>query len=72
MEILQFANCSITLGSISAMIIEEGTKIDSLCHITHNVQIGKNIQVIAGTVVNSSTHIGNNCWIGLNALLSTN
>jgi UDP-3-O-[3-hydroxymyristoyl] glucosamine N-acyltransferase len=64
-----FTNCSISRGSLSDTIIEEGTKIDSLCHIAHNVQIGKNTQVTAGTVIGGSTRIGNNCWIGLNSTI---
>jgi UDP-3-O-[3-hydroxymyristoyl] glucosamine N-acyltransferase len=64
-----FANCSIARGSISDTIIEEGTKIDSLCHIAHNVHIGKNTQVTAGTVIGGSTQIGNNCWLGLNSTI---
>jgi len=50
-----FANCSIARGSISDTIIEKGTKIDALCHIAHNVHIGTNTQVTAGTVVGGST-----------------
>lgn len=63
------ANCSISHGSISDTIIEEGTKIDSLCHIAHNVYIGRNTQVTAGTVIGGSTTIGDNCWLGLNCTL---
>jgi UDP-3-O-[3-hydroxymyristoyl] glucosamine N-acyltransferase len=64
-----FANCSIACGSISDTVIEEGTKIDALCHIAHNVHIGKNTQLTAGTVVGGSTQIGNNCWLGLNSTI---
>src|SRR5690606_15065768 len=42
-----FANCSITRGSISDTVIEEGTKIDAMCHIAHNVNIGNNTQITA-------------------------
>ena len=62
-----FANCSIARGTISDTIIEEGTKIDALCHIAQNVHIGKNSQLTAGTIVGESAHIGNHCWIGLNS-----
>jgi len=44
-------------------------KIDALCHIAHNVHIGKNTQVTAGTVIGGSTRIGNNCWLGLNSTI---
>ena len=64
-----FANCSIARGSISDTVIEEGTKIDALCHVAHNVHIGKNTQLTAGTVIGGSTTIGNNCWLGLNSTI---
>ncbi len=64
-----YANCSIARGSIRNTVIEEGTKIDALCHIAHNVHIGKNTQVTAGVVVGGSTIIGNNCWLGLNSTI---
>lgn len=64
-----FANCSIARGSISDTVIDEGTKIDALCHIAHNVHIGKNTQLTAGTVIGGSTQIGNNCWLGLNSTI---
>jgi UDP-3-O-[3-hydroxymyristoyl] glucosamine N-acyltransferase len=63
------ANCSIARGSISDTVIEEGTKIDALCHVAHNVHIGKNTQLTAGAVVGGSTEIGNNCWLGLNSTI---
>lgn len=64
-----FANCSIARGSISDTVIEEGTKIDALCHVAHNVRIGKNTQLTAGTIVGGSTQIGNSCWLGLNSTI---
>jgi UDP-3-O-[3-hydroxymyristoyl] glucosamine N-acyltransferase len=64
-----FTNCSIARGSISDTVIEEGTKIDALCHVAHNVHIGKNTQLTAGTVIGGSTTIGNNCWFGLNSTI---
>jgi len=64
-----FANCSIARGSLSDTIIGQGTKIDALCHIAHNVTIGKNTELTAGTIVGGSTTIGNNCWLGLNSTI---
>ena len=68
-EVEIFASCSIARGSITDTIIEEGTKIDALCHIAHNVRIGKNTQVTAGVVVGGGTNIGKNCWLGLNSTI---
>ncbi|HKR74081.1 MAG TPA: DapH/DapD/GlmU-related protein [Candidatus Nitrosocosmicus sp.] len=64
-----FANCSIARGSISDTVIEEGTKIDALCHVAHNVHIGKNTQLTAGAVIGGSTKIGDYCWLGLNSTI---
>jgi UDP-3-O-[3-hydroxymyristoyl] glucosamine N-acyltransferase len=64
-----FANCSIARGSISDTIIEQGTKVDAMCHIAHNVHVGKNTLVTAGAVIGGSTSIGNNCWLGLNCTI---
>ena len=64
-----FANCTIARGSLTNTVIEEGTKIDALCHVAHNVHIGEKTQVTAGVVVGGSTIIGNNCWLGLNSTI---
>ncbi len=50
-------------GAIDDTYISEYTKIDNLCHIAHNVEIGKRCLVIAGTVVMGSVRIGDDCWI---------
>lgn len=63
------ANCSITGGSLTNTIIGDGTKIDALVHIAHNVRVGKNCQLAAGTIVGGSTVIGDSCWLGLNSTL---
>ena len=61
-----YANCSIARGSLSDTTIGQGTKIDALCHVAHNVSIGKNTELTSGTIIGGSTQIGNNCWLGLN------
>lgn len=45
-------------------IIEEGVKIDNLCHIAHAVQIGANSVVIANATICGSCFIGKNVRIG--------
>jgi len=64
-----FSNCSIARGSISDTVIGYGTRIDSLCHVAHNVNIGKNTQLTAGTIIGGSTFVGDNCWLGLNCTI---
>jgi UDP-3-O-[3-hydroxymyristoyl] glucosamine N-acyltransferase len=63
------SNCSIARGSLSDTLIGDGTKIDVLVHIAHNVQIGRNCVLASGTIVGGSTIIGEACWCGLNCTI---
>jgi UDP-3-O-[3-hydroxymyristoyl] glucosamine N-acyltransferase len=62
-------NCSIARGSLKDTVIGDGTKIDALVHIAHNVTIGRNCSLTAGAIVGGSTSIGDTCWLGLNSTL---
>jgi UDP-3-O-[3-hydroxymyristoyl] glucosamine N-acyltransferase len=66
------ANSSIARGSLSNTVIGNGTKIDALVHIAHNVTTGKNCELTAGTIIGGSTTIGDMCWTGLNSTLKDN
>lgn len=59
-------NTCIDRGALSDTIIEDYAKIDNLCHVAHNVHIGKNAMVIACSEVSGSCKIGENAWIGPN------
>ena len=63
------ANSHIAKGSLSDTIIGDGTKIDSLVHISHNVHVGKICEITAGAVIGGSAEIGDSTWIGLNATI---
>lgn len=63
------SNCSIARGSLSDTIIGEGTKLDALVHIAHNVEIGRHCALTAGTIIGGSTRIGDLCWTGLNSTI---
>jgi len=63
------ANSHIARGSLSDTVIGNGTKIDALVHISHNVVIGKNCEITAGAVIGGSTVLGDSSWVGLNATL---
>lgn len=54
------ANTTIDRGSLGCTIIGAGTKIDNLCHIAHNVKIGKNVIMAAQCGIAGSTVIGDN------------
>jgi UDP-3-O-[3-hydroxymyristoyl] glucosamine N-acyltransferase len=66
------SNSSIARGSLSDTIIDDDTKIDALVHIAHNVSIGKNCQLTAGTIIGGSTSVGDMSWTGLNSTLKDN
>lgn len=64
-----YANCSVARGSLSDTVIGNGTKLDALVHIAHNVVVGRNCELTAGTVIGGSTTIGDTTWTGLNSTL---
>jgi UDP-3-O-[3-hydroxymyristoyl] glucosamine N-acyltransferase len=63
------ANSSIARGSISDTVIDDGTKLDALVHVAHNVIIGRNCELTAGTIIGGSTTVGDTSWMGLNCTL---
>jgi len=54
------SNVSIDRGTIESTIIGEGSKIDNLVHIAHNVEIGKRTLIIAQVGIAGSTKVGEN------------
>jgi len=62
-------NCSIARGSLKDTTVGDGTKIDALTHIAHNVHVGRNCSLTAGTIIGGSTTIGDMTWLGLNCTL---
>jgi UDP-3-O-[3-hydroxymyristoyl] glucosamine N-acyltransferase len=64
-----YANCSVARGSLSDTVIGDGTKLDALVHIAHNVVVGRNCELTAGTIIGGSTTVGDTTWTGLNSTL---
>lgn len=62
-------NCSIARGTLSTTTIGNGTKLDSMVHVAHNVKIGENCVLTAGTIIGGGTTLGDACWTGLNSTL---
>ena len=60
-------NTCIDRGTIDDTIIEDGVKIDNLCHIAHNVVIGKNSCIIAASTIAGSVRIGEGGYIAIGA-----
>lgn len=58
------ANTCIDRGSLGETRIGEGTKIDNLVQIAHNVQIGKRCVIAAQTGISGSVIIEDDCIIG--------
>jgi UDP-3-O-[3-hydroxymyristoyl] glucosamine N-acyltransferase len=58
------ANSCVDRGALGETRIGEGTKIDNLVQIAHNVQIGKRVVIAAQTGISGSTVIEDDCVIG--------
>ncbi|MGB9721244.1 MAG: UDP-3-O-(3-hydroxymyristoyl)glucosamine N-acyltransferase [bacterium] len=54
------SNVTIDRATIGNTIIGEGTKIDNLVHIAHNVHIGRNCLIMGQSGIAGSTKIGDN------------
>ncbi len=57
------ANCTIDRATFGSTILRAGVKLDNLVHVAHNVEIGENTVIAAGTGVAGSVKIGKNCMI---------
>ena len=57
------ANSCVDRGALNDTIISDGVKIDNLCHIAHNVEIGENSAMAACSGVAGSTKIGRSCTL---------
>ena len=58
------ANTTIDRGSLGGTVIAQGTKIDNLVQIAHNVRIGKHCVIAAQTGISGSVKVGDYCVIG--------
>ncbi len=58
------ANTTVDRSQTESTIIHKGVKIDNLCQIAHNVEIGEHTVIAAGTGIAGSTKVGKYCIIG--------
>ena len=58
------AHTCVDRGALGATTIGDGTKIDNLVQIAHNVQIGKRVVIASQTGISGSTVIEDDCVIG--------
>jgi len=61
------ANTCIDRGALDDTIIGDGTKIDNLVHVAHNVRIGKNCMIIALTCLGGGVIIEDGAYVGIGA-----
>lgn len=55
------ANSTVDRGALENTVIGDGVKIDNLCHVAHNVEIGENTAMAAHSGIAGSTVIGKSC-----------
>jgi len=58
------SNVSIDRATLGETFIDGGTKIDNLCHIAHNVRIGKRCLIAANAGIAGSVVIGDDVMMG--------
>jgi UDP-3-O-[3-hydroxymyristoyl] glucosamine N-acyltransferase len=58
------ANATVDRGALRDTVIGEGTKIDNLVQIAHNVQIGRRCLIAAQTGISGSTIVGDYVMMG--------
>lgn len=63
------ANTCVDRGALSDTIIGEGTKIDNLVHVAHNVVVGKHCAIIALSMIGGGAIIGDGAWIAPTACI---
>jgi UDP-3-O-[3-hydroxymyristoyl] glucosamine N-acyltransferase len=58
------ANATVDRGSLGATEIGDGTKIDNLVHVAHNVRIGRGCVIMAQVGMAGTTTIGDDVQVG--------
>lgn len=57
------ANCTIDRATIGETRIKQGTKLDNLIQVAHNVIIGQNTVIAAQSGISGSTKLGDHCVV---------
>jgi UDP-3-O-[3-hydroxymyristoyl] glucosamine N-acyltransferase len=52
------SNCAVDRATLTSTVIRSGTKLDNICHIAHNCDLGENGFYTAGFMTGGSTKIG--------------
>ncbi len=64
------SNCAIDRATLTSTYIRSGTKLDNICHIAHNCELGENGLFTAGFMMAGSTKIGRQFVTGGNSVVS--
>ncbi len=56
--------CCINRGTMTETIISEGTRINNMVHVAHNVKIGKHCFIVSQIFIGGGVIIKNHAWIG--------
>lgn len=65
------SNCAIDRATLTSTFVRSGTKIDNLCHIAHNCDLGEDGFYTAGFMMAGSTKIGRRFMTGGNSVVSS-
>jgi UDP-3-O-[3-hydroxymyristoyl] glucosamine N-acyltransferase len=58
------ANCTVDRGALTDTVIGEGTKLDNMVHVGHNVVIGRHCVIAAQSGISGSSRIGDFVMMG--------
>ena len=58
------ANSCVDRGALDETVVHEGAKIDNLCQVAHNVQIGTHTVISSQTGIAGSSRVGSHATIG--------
>jgi UDP-3-O-[3-hydroxymyristoyl] glucosamine N-acyltransferase len=64
-------NCAIDRATLTSTYIRAGTKLDNICHIAHNCDLGENGFYTAGFMMGGSTKIGRQFVTGGNTVVTS-
>ena len=58
------ANTTIDRSTMGSTVIRQGVKLDNLCHVAHNCEVGENTVMAAQAGLAGSTKLGKNIMVG--------
>jgi UDP-3-O-[3-hydroxymyristoyl] glucosamine N-acyltransferase len=64
------SNCAIDRATLTSTYIRSGAKLDNICHIAHNCDLGENGLYTAGFMMGGSTRIGRQFVTGGNSVVT--